>query len=139
LWADASTNLKYARIQQEGGVIRPKNAKALWIPAGPETRRLMTRYGATTPARLVAAMGADGYGFYKTGGVFVAYKKGRKLKTGREGKPGKAVLLFYIRSSVTIPARPFLYIDDRDHVYFTNLVRMGIINELKKNTRETKK
>ena len=111
LWADASTNLVYARIQQKGGTIKPKNAKALWIPASAKTRELMRTYGARTPKSLIKAMEADGYGFFKVkkGRVFFAYKKGRTLKSGKEGKRGKEIKLFIISSSVKIPARPFLY------------------------------
>jgi phage gpG-like protein len=131
-WADASTNKKQARLLQEGGTIRPKNARALWIPAGPMTRTLMKRYGAQRPGELIKAMKADGYGFFVTplSKVFCAYKKGRALKNGGTGKDGKASALFIIRSSVTIPARPFIYIDDRDEQFLTGLVRRGIMKEL---------
>jgi phage gpG-like protein len=107
LWADASTNLSYARIQQEGGTVTAKNAKALFVPAGAKTRTLMRSYNASTPRGLIAAMGADGYGFFSAGRVFFAYKKGRTLKSGGEGKQGKEFALFILTRSVKIPARPF--------------------------------
>jgi phage gpG-like protein len=130
-WADASTNKKQARILQEGGVIRPKKAKALWIPAGPETRRLMTKYGATSPARLIAAMEADGYGFFKhpESKVFCAYKKSTGKGEGKNltlHKNAKVFALFIVRSSVTIPARPFLYIDGRDMENLMAIISLGI-------------
>jgi phage gpG-like protein len=119
-WADASTNKKQARILQEGGTIRPRNARALWIPAGPETRNLMTRYGAQRPGELIRAMKADDYSFFME----------KKLFMAKKGKRGKPFALFIIRSSVTIPARPFLYIDSKDEAFLENLIRDGIMKEL---------
>jgi len=130
LWADASTNLKYARIQQEGGTITAKNAKALFIPAGAKTRTLMRSYGAWTPRSLISAMEAD-YGFFRAGRVFFAYKKGRTLKSGKEGKGGKEFALFIISRSIKIPARPFLYIDEKDREYLNKLVQEGVAKALK--------
>jgi len=122
-WADASTDKPYAKILQEGGTIKPKKARSLWIPAGPETRRLMKTYGALSPASLIEAMKADGYSFFKTplSKVFCAVK----------GKRGKPFALFIIRSSVTIPARPFLYIDDKDEAYLLKLLQDGVMKALK--------
>ena len=130
LWADASTNLKYARIQQEGGTITPKNAKALFIPAGSKTRTLMRSYGAHTPRSLISAMKADGYGFFTVGKVFFASKKGKTLKSGKEGKHGKEFALFIISRSVKIPPRPFLFIDEKDANYLMKLIQEGVTNSL---------
>jgi phage gpG-like protein len=123
LWADASTNLSYAKIQQEGGTITAKNAKALFVPAGAKTRALMRSYGASTPRGLIAAMRADNYGFFSAGRVFFAYKKGKN-------KRGKEFALFIITHSVKIPARPFLFIDDQDEAYLMKLVQDGVANAL---------
>jgi phage gpG-like protein len=132
LWADASTNLKYARIQQEGGTIRPKNAKASFIPtvdkaSGKSTREFMRSYGAWSPRSLINAMKADGYGFFTAGRVFFAYKK----STGKTGRRGKEFVLFIISRSVKIPPRPFLYIDDKDETYLMKLIQEGFMNTLK--------
>jgi len=127
LWADASTNLKYARIQQEGGTITPKNAKALFIPASAKTRTLMRSYGAHTPRSLIKAMEADGYGFFRTGRAYFAYKK----STGKTGKRGKEFILYIISRSVKIPVRPFLFIDEKDNAYLMKLIQEGVANSLK--------
>jgi len=126
LWADASTNLKYARIQQEGGTITAKNAKALFIPAGAKTRTLMRSYGAWTPRSLISVMEAD-HGFFRAGRVFFAYKK----STGKSGRRGKEFALFIISHSVKIPARPFLYFDEKDDAYLLKLIQEGVANALK--------
>jgi len=128
LWADASTNLKYARIQQEGGTITPKNAKALYIPAGAKTRELMRSYGAFSPRKLISTMEADGYAFFKAGRVFFAYKK----STGKSGKRGKEFALFIISKSIKIKARPFLYINEKDEQYLMKLIKDGVMNTLKR-------
>jgi len=120
LWADCSTNAKYAQILQHGGTIKAKG-KALYIPAGPETRRLMKRYGAQTPGALIAAMEADGYTFFYTPltRVFCAVKK-----------KGKPFALFVTRKSVTIPARPFLHIDEKDKQYIVAYLGVAISHAL---------
>jgi phage gpG-like protein len=132
LWADASTPLKQAKILQRGGTVRAKG-RGLWIPAGPETRQLMKRYGAKRPGALIEALKAEGYGFFYTplSRVFCAYKKGKTLKSGNTGKAGKPFALFVVRSSTTIPARPFLYIDQKDEAYLVALIRRGIVQKLK--------
>jgi phage gpG-like protein len=122
LWADASTNKKQARLLQEGGTIRPKRARALMLPAGPMTRTLMKRYGAHTPRDLWRLMEADGYKIFRP--------RGKNVYLAQKGKRGKPFMLFIVRSSVTIPARPFLYIDGRDEAYLAELVRGGIMREL---------
>jgi len=127
MWADASTNLKYAKILQEGGTITPKNAKALFIPAGAKTRTLMRSYGAHSPRSLIKAMTADGYGFFSIGKAYFAYKK----STGKSGKKGKEFILFIISRSVKIPARPFLFIDEKDNAYLMKLIQEGVSNSLK--------
>ncbi|MDR0878939.1 MAG: phage virion morphogenesis protein [Treponema sp.] len=117
-WADASTNKKQARLLQEGGTIRPKNARALWIPSGPNTRKKMKDYGAFSPGALIRAMKADGYTFFKKGKAFIA-KKGKDV-----------FMLFIIKDSVTIPARPFLHIDAKDEEFLTKLIQEGIRKEM---------
>jgi phage gpG-like protein len=136
LWADASTPLKQAKILQRGGAIRAKG-RGLWIPAGPETRRLMKQYGAGSPGALIKALKAEGYdGFYTPlTRVYCMYKKGKTLKNGSAGKAGKPFALFVVRSSVVIPARPFLHIDQKDEAYLTALVRRGIVQKLRKGRR----
>jgi phage gpG-like protein len=130
LWADAGTNLRYARIQQEGGTVTPKNARALFISAGAKTRTLMRSYGASTPRSLINAMKADNYGFFSAGRVFFAYKKGGTLKSGKTGKDGKEFVLFIISHSVKVPARPFLFIDEQDESYLLKLIQGGVMGAL---------
>ncbi|MBR5965355.1 MAG: phage virion morphogenesis protein [Treponema sp.] len=101
-WAAAATNMKQAKILQYGGTIAGKG-KGLWIPAGAETRRLMRRHNAQKPSELIKAMRGDGWSFYRRGKAFFAKKK-----------KGEPFVLFVIKDSVKIPARPFLYLDDKD-------------------------
>jgi phage gpG-like protein len=122
LWADASTNKKQARLLQEGGTVSARRAKALMLPAGPMTRTLMKRYGAHSPRDLFRLMEIDGYEIFRP--------KGKRVYLARKGKRGKPFALFIARSSVSIPARPFLYIDGRDEAYLVELVRGGIMREL---------
>lgn len=80
----------YARIQEEGGTIRPKKSRFLKIPVGPA----LTRAGVPRlPPRRGA--GGDGLRFVPrgAGGVLVA----------PDGQ-----VWFVLKRSVTIPARPYL-------------------------------
>lgn len=113
-WAAAQTNLKYAKIQQEGGTIHGKG-KGLWLPASAKTRTLMRHYNAQKPAELIQAMKQDGYSFFRTGKVFCAKKK-----------KGEPFALFIIKQSVTIPARPFLHIDEKDEKNITKEIKKAV-------------
>ena len=122
-WASAQTNLKYARIQQHGGTINGKG-KGLWIPASYKTRELMRKYNVQNPSELIQAMKSDGYSFFRTGKVFCAKRK-----------KGEPFALFIIKQSVTIPARPFLHIDERDEKYISKEIKKAVHNALKEKSR----
>jgi len=98
-------DVEYARIQQLGGVIKPKKARELYIPASWKTRQLMRKFGAT-PARCIEGMKRAGYQVYRP--------KGKKVIMARTGKRGKPFVLFILKRQVEIPARPFLGIDEKD-------------------------
>lgn len=113
-WAAAGTRLKYARILQYGGTISAK-AKNLWIPANDRTRKLMRQYNAQSAGDLIPAMMASGWSCWRQGKVMMARKK-------RE----TPFVLFIVKKSVNIPARPFLYIDDADEAYINKEIRNAV-------------
>lgn len=120
-WADASTNLKYARIQQEGGTITSKG-KGLWIPAGAKTRQLMRQYSATSPGQLIRAMKSAKWKMWRAGKAWMAQK----------GKQAPFVL-FVIKNKVEIPARPFLYIDKKEEAFIMKLIQEAVFLSLKED------
>lgn len=122
LWASAGTKAKQAKILQYGGVIRPKKAKALWIPFSIKTKELMRKYGKGKPADLIEAMKNDGYSFFFT--------SSSKIFMAQKGK-GRPFALFLVRSSIKIPARPFLYFDKGDEKYIRGLIAKAIEKKLK--------
>lgn len=117
-WAAANTNVKYAKINQEGGTIQGK-AKGLWLPAGARTRTLSRQYNAQSAGELISAMRNAGYSFLRIKNVFMAKKK-----------KGKPFPLFVIKKSVTIPSRPFLYINYEDEQYIASEIQKAIHNAL---------
>ena len=119
LWADASTNLHYAKLQQRGGTIQG-GTKGLWIPAGSETRRLMRKYNARSAGSLIKAMKNDKYNFYRRNNVFIAIK----------GAKGKPFALFIIKKSVRIPSRPFLYIDKNNERFIAKIIQQSVFKSL---------
>ena len=120
-WADASTNLKHARLQQEGGTITGKG-KGLWIPAGARTRRLMRQYSATSPGGLIKAMKGAKWRMWRSGRAWMAQK-------GKESP----FALFVIKDKVEIPARPFLYIDKKEESHITRIVQEAVFLSLKED------
>ncbi|WP_062429117.1 phage virion morphogenesis protein [Treponema endosymbiont of Eucomonympha sp.] len=116
--AEASTNVKYARIQQEGGTVKAQGGKKLWIPAGAKTRELQRKYMAAKPGDLINEMRKHGYVFAKSksGRVFYAIPP-----EGKNGKRGTPFALFILKDSVEIPARPFLYISEEDERFIMGI------------------
>lgn len=117
-WAAAGTNLKYARINQDGGTIHGK-AKGLWLPAGARTRTLSRQHNAQSAGELIKAMRNAGYSFYRIRNVFFAKKK-----------KGEPFPLFVIKKSVEIPSRPFLYISANDEKYIMSEIQKAVHNAL---------
>ncbi len=97
------TNVKYARIQQLGGEIKPKKAKKLAIPAGWHTRRLMRKYGET-PAKCIEGLKRAGWKIWFTDGAIMGLPPKK-----RNAEP---VVLFIRKDKVEIPARPFLRFEE---------------------------
>jgi len=79
------SNLVYARIHHEGGVIRPKRAKALAIPLTSEAAKRNPRHFSDT--------------FIRKGVIL------------QKQEDGSLVALYALKPSVTIPARPYMNID----------------------------
>ena len=97
------TNLRYARIQQEGGTITGKGGKMLAIPLTREARRL--------------AVGVRS--LREIEGLQFIPRKGKPPILARvvkaRGKRGERIEpLFVLMKSVKIPARPFLVVQDDD-------------------------
>ncbi len=120
-WADASTNLKYARLQQEGGTITGRG-KGLWIPAGARTRQLMRQYSATSPGQLIRAMKGAKWKMWRAGKAWMAQR----------GKQAPFVL-FIIKNKMQVPARPFLYIDRKEESYIMRIVQEAVFLSLKED------
>lgn len=89
-------DVKYARLQEIGGTVRPIKGKYLAIPVGPaKTAAGVSRYASPRDV---------------PGLVFVQSLKGQPLLVQLTGKGGKAkVTVWYVlRRSVTVRARPYL-------------------------------
>lgn len=111
--AAVGTNLAYAPLHnpengQDKTVIRPKKSRFLCLPASRKTRTLFRRYGWSARAVIegLQKSGVSVYRPYKKGGgarsnVIMAQKKGEK-----------PFAIFILKKSITIPARPFLFLSD---------------------------
>ena len=95
------TPLSYAKIQNDGGTITAKKG-ALTIPCHPVVRTLQRRYGPTAK-EVLGGLKAAGYSVWRQGRAIFYRKKGDRHKEG--------VMIYVLTKSVTIPARPFMYLD----------------------------
>ena len=99
------TNIKYAKIHHEGGTIHPVKAKYLAIPIHPMARLKSPRDFEDT--------------FIKDG---IIYYGGDKKE--------KAVALYALKKQVTIPARPYMYLDAQDKEVIIEHVQKWVLRQL---------
>lgn len=109
--AAVGTNVPYARIHNpEDGrtktVIRPKNTKFLCLPASFETRKLLRKNGWSVRG-VISGLEKEGVAVYRP------YKRGSKFRANvimAKKKGENAFALFILKKSITIPARPFMFL-----------------------------
>ena len=95
------TPLVYAKIQNDGGTVTAKKG-ALTIPCNPVVRTLQRRYGPSAK-EVLGGLKAAGYSVWRQGRAIFYRKKGGRQKEG--------TMIYVLTKSVTIPARPFMYLD----------------------------
>jgi phage gpG-like protein len=104
------TNKPYAAIQHNGGVINAKK-NWLWIPAA-GTRQLQRRYGYG-PTDVLNGLKAAGYSIFRKGRTMCYREKKKKRNEGGQLQNIDHIL-YYLKKSVEIPARPFFYLSDKE-------------------------
>jgi phage gpG-like protein len=104
------TNKPYAAIQHNGGVINAKK-NWLWIPAA-GTRQLQRRYGYS-PTDVLNGLKAEGYSIFRKGRT-MCYREKRKKRNEDGTLQNVDHVIFYLKKSVEIPARPFFYLNDKE-------------------------
>jgi len=104
------TNKIYAAMQHNGGVIRAKK-EWLWIPAG-GTRKLQRKYGYS-PTDVLRGLKASGYKVFRMGRT-VVYAEKKRSRNAAGKLEYKKHILYYLKKSVEIPARPYFYLNERD-------------------------
>jgi phage gpG-like protein len=104
------TNKPYAAMQHSGGVIRAKK-KWLWIPAA-GVRQLQRRYGYS-PTDVIKGLKTAGYAVFRKGRT-MCYRSKRKVRNDAGKLQYQAHVLYYLKKSVEIPARPFFYLSEAE-------------------------
>jgi phage gpG-like protein len=104
------TNKPYAAIQNNGGVINAKK-NWLWIPAA-GTRQLQRRYGYS-PTDVLNGLKAEGYSIFRKGRT-MCYREKKKRRNESGILKNVDHVIFYLKKSVDIPARPFFYLTDKE-------------------------
>jgi phage gpG-like protein len=103
------SKLRYAKIHQFGGVIKPKEAKTLCIPATKLAKRLSETKGVKGALEEL-----------KSNGWHIWFEPNAIM--GRKGKRGKEQVLFYRKKKVKIPARTYVYLNEKDWEEITQMV-----------------
>jgi hypothetical protein len=99
-----SDTLAYARLVHDGGEIRPKTSKYLAIPA---TKQIATLCLSLTPRQVTAQYKAQGYE------TWFHAAKGDGAVIMAQSKRGKPFVLFILKRSIRLPARPFMNLDNQ--------------------------
>lgn len=99
-------DVPYARIQHEGGIIKPKNAKYLAIPI-------------TAKARLSYARNYDGETFIANGMIF------------EKDEGGKIHPIYALKKQVIIPPRPYMELLPDDLTKIKTEVKAWILKQVK--------
>lgn len=94
------TNLEYARIHQEGGVITPKNAKALAIPITREAANVDGPRNFPRPLFILHGKATDSACLAES-------------KKSRGQKVAEVIVHYVLVARVVVPARPFLGFSQR--------------------------
>lgn len=110
------TNHPAAELVHNGGTIRPVRSKALAIPAGPWMRSLM-RGTDLSPRVALHQLKSSGWSIWRQGNVVMGRKRG-----AREALP-----LFILRTSVTIPSRPFLRLPPESVAILQAVLRRALL------------
>lgn len=102
------TNAWYARILHHGGVITPRRAKALVVPLNKDARRALVGAGSQ------GVRGIEGLTFIPRKGKAPLLVK--DVVKGRGKNRGVVALepWFILMKSVRVPARPYMYFDEKD-------------------------
>lgn len=103
------TNHIAARINHFGGTIKAKKTW-LFIPASAKSRKCLRSFGHGSIGSCIKSMRSAGYNvWFQTKGT-----KGVVLVSKKSSRKTKAWVLFILKKSVKIPARPFLTITEED-------------------------
>lgn len=115
--ATVTSPAPYARIQNEGGTITPKNAKYLCVPARADIQKLTTQTKSVRNALKV--LEGQGYTIYRP------YRRGSSTVRANvimgKKKTGKPELLFILKKSITIPKREFMKLSKRQLAYIDKM------------------
>lgn len=111
----AGTNVKHARLINDGGTVTAKKARMLTIPATRQVK-LMTNIKGVRGA--IKQLESRGWNVLFRGGAVIgtpptgAKGIGLKLKPKQKGqKP--TYLLYYRKKSIKVPARKFMYLNQQ--------------------------
>lgn len=109
-----STNRTGARLQNEGGTIRPKRGKYLWIPANYKVRQDLMRSGWSI-STMIRRFKATGTCWIRNNGFYYRADDSKKVRR-----------LFVLKESVSIPERRFFGFEDKDRDEIRRIFRKAL-------------
>jgi len=118
------TPKRQAKILSEGGVIRPKKARMLYIPAGAFTRQLERKSNASTSSEssvraVIEWLENNNYQVWWAKNVVMCKK----------GKKGKETPIYFLKKQVTIPARPHIFVSREDEIEIQGFIRRYVLED----------
>jgi len=118
------SQLKYAKIHNEGGTVTAKK-NYLYIPGTPEIKKNSQANGVSATIELFKSKGYNVF-YNKTG-------RGNVLLYQRIGKRKEfpVQVMFYLKKSVTIPKREYLYVSDEDEKIIQGIIKRYLFSGVK--------
>ncbi len=110
------TNVEYAKIQNDGGTIRPKNKKWLTIP--------LTTIAKAKRATEFSDTFVKFYHDYKYGIIF------------QNQDSGDPIALYKLVKKVIIPKREFMFLDKKDQEIIADVALTWMSKNIEKRTRQ---
>lgn len=114
------SHLKYAKIHNEGKTITAKKS-FLYIPANEEIK---TKSQVIGVRNTISAFKTAGYRVFRQGQTLRYYKP--PLTAGKE-----APVMFYLKKSVSIPKRQYLYVSEEDDKMIQKIIKRHLLKGVK--------
>lgn len=124
------TNEPHAPLINYGGVVKPKKAQSLTIPTTKQVKKTSDAKGVRKTLDQLKSKGwtilfrpSSVIGIAPAG----AKAFGLKLKSNKDSTDGDAYLLFYRSKKITVPAREFMHLTDKQQLELMEMAQAQLM------------